>query len=66
MTNELNALESKIAQVAGLCHALRSENRDLQQRLAALEAEKLQLVERMNGARERLESLVGQLPEAKT
>ena len=65
MVNELNALESKIAQVAGLCHALRNENRELQQRLAAAEAEKQQLVERMNGARERLESLVGQLPEAK-
>ncbi|MFC5302265.1 hypothetical protein [Azospira restricta] len=65
MVNELNALENKIAQVAGLCRALRSENRELQQRLAAAEAEKQQLVERMNGARERLESLVGQLPEAK-
>jgi cell division protein ZapB len=65
MVNELNALESKIAQVAGLCRALRNENRDLQQRVAALEAEKQQLLERMNGARERLESLVGQLPEAK-
>ncbi|HEX5803598.1 MAG TPA: hypothetical protein VFY24_11275 [Azospira sp.] len=65
MINELNALENKIAQVAGLCRALRNENHDLQQRLTALEAEKQQLVERMNGARERLESLVGQLPEAK-
>ena len=49
-----------------MCRALRNENRDLQQRLAALEAEKLQLVERMDGARERLEALVGQLPEAKS
>lgn len=65
MINELTALEGKIAQVADLCRTLRSENRDLQQRLAALEAEKRQLVERMNGARERLESLAGQLPEAK-
>jgi len=65
MINELNALESKIAQVAGLCHALRNENRDLQQRIAALESEKRQLVERMDGARQRLETLVGQLPEAK-
>lgn len=65
MTNELNALEGKIAQVVSLCHALRSENFDLQRRIAALEAEKLQLVDRMNGARTRLESLVEQLPEAK-
>jgi cell division protein ZapB len=66
MVNELNALESKIAQVAGLCRALRNENRDLQQRLTALEAEKRQLVDRMNDARTKLESLVGQLPEANT
>jgi cell division protein ZapB len=65
MVNELNALESKIAQVAGLCRSLRNENRELQLRLTALEAEKRQLVERMSDARERLETLVGQLPEAK-
>ena len=65
MVNELNALESKIAQVAGLCRALRNENRDLQQRLRRLEAEKRQLTERMDTARSRLEALVGQLPEAK-
>lgn len=65
MVNELNALESKIAQVAGLCRSLRNENRELQLRLTALESEKRQLAERMSDARERLESLVGQLPEAK-
>jgi cell division protein ZapB len=65
MVNELNALESKIAQVAGLCRSLRNENRELQLRLTALESEKRQLVERMIDARERLETLVGQLPEAK-
>jgi len=65
MVNELNALESKIAQVAGLCRHLRNENRELQLRLTALESEKRQLAERMGSARERLESLVGQLPEAK-
>ena len=65
MVNELNALESKIAQVAGLCLALRNENRELQLRLVALESEKRQLTERMDNARERLETLVGQLPEAK-
>ena len=37
----------------------------MQQRLAALEAEKRQLAERMDTARSRLEALVGQLPEAK-
>jgi cell division protein ZapB len=65
MVNELNALESKIAQVAGMCRSLRNENRELQLRLTALESEKRLLAERMADARERLESLVGQLPEAK-
>lgn len=65
MVNELNALEGKIAQVAGLCRTLRSENRELQQRLFALETEKAQLVERMENARTRLETLVDQLPAAK-
>ena len=65
MVNELNALEDKIAQVAGLCRALRNENRELLLRLAALESEKRQLVERMDSARERLETLVGQIPETK-
>ena len=65
MKAQRSTVESKIAQVAGLCRHLRNENRELQLRLAALESEKRQLAERMGSARERLESLVGQLPEAK-
>ena len=65
MVNELNALESKIAQVAALCRTLRAENAELQQKLAAADGENKQLVERMSSARERLEQLAQQLPKAK-
>ncbi len=66
MVNELNALESKIVQVASLCRTLRAENTLLRQQLAAAEAEKNGLTERMETARSRIEQLVQQLPEAKT
>ena len=39
MVNELNALESKIAEVASLCRALRAENAQLKQQLVTLESE---------------------------
>ena len=66
MTNELNALESKITQVVSLCRTLRAENSQLKQRLAKADAEKKALSERMELARQRLEQLAEQLPEAKT
>ena len=66
MLNEFNALESKIAQTAALCRSLREENTQLRQQLAAAEAEKKRLVERMDTARERLEQLAQRLPEGET
>ena len=66
MTNELNALESKITQVVSLCRTLRAENSQLKQRLAKADAEQKALSDRMELARQRLEQLAEQLPEAKT
>ena len=66
MLNEFNALESKIAQAVSLCRSLREENTQLRQQLAAAEAEKKRLVERMDTARERLEQLAQRLPESET
>jgi cell division protein ZapB len=63
MVNELNALESKVTQVTSLCRALQSDNNLLRQQLAAAEAEKNGLAERMETARQRIERLVQQLPE---
>lgn len=65
MVNELNALESKIAQAVALCRTLRAENGELRQRLITLESDKLRLVGRMDTARARLEQVAQQLPEAK-
>ncbi len=65
MLNELNLLESKIALVVALCRSLRSENHGLREQLAAAEAERNRLAERMATACERLEQLAQQLPEAK-
>ena len=64
MVNELNALESKIAEVASLCRALRAENAQLKQQLVTLESDRSNLTQRMESARGRLEQLAGQLPEA--
>ncbi|HMW78731.1 hypothetical protein [Accumulibacter sp.] len=66
MLNELLALESRVTEVVALCHALRAENDGLKDQLAAAQAEKHQLVERMGEARSRLERITAQLPEAKT
>ncbi len=65
MVNELNALESKIAEVVSLCNALRAENAQLKQQLATAENDRNNLAERMESARARLEQLVLQLPETK-
>jgi cell division protein ZapB len=66
VNNELNALEGKITQVTSLCRALQSENNLLRQQLAAAEAEKNGLADRVETARKRIERLVQQLPEAGT
>lgn len=66
MLNEFNALESKVAQTVALCRSLREENTQLRQQLAAAEAEKKRLAERMDTARERLEQLAQRLPEGET
>ncbi len=65
MVNELNALESKIADVIALCNALRAENSELRESLAIANAAKQGLAERIHLARERLERLAKQLPAAK-
>lgn len=65
MVDELNALETKIAQVASLCRTLRAENVQLRNQLAAANDATKGLTERMEMARNRLEQLAEQLPKAK-
>jgi cell division protein ZapB len=63
MDAELTALEEKIRQATLLCQRLRDENRGLRQQLAALQGDKKQLAEKIDGARNRLETLLKQIPE---
>ncbi len=63
MNMELEALEAKIEGVVALVHQLRAENEVLRNQIAAAEAERLQLRQKMTVARERLELLMGKLPE---
>ncbi|QKS28883.1 MAG: hypothetical protein FAZ92_01661 [Accumulibacter sp.] len=66
MLNELNALESKVAQVIALCRNLRSENEQLREQLTAAENDRNRLAERMAAAAVRLEELAAQLPEGQS
>jgi cell division protein ZapB len=63
MDSELETLEHKIRQAAQLCQKLRDENRDLRQKLAAVQGDKKQLSEKIDGARSRLENILKQIPE---
>ncbi|WP_313951889.1 hypothetical protein [Accumulibacter sp.] len=65
MLNELNALESRVAEVVALCRSLRTDNDLLREQLAVAETEKQRLAERMGTACVRLEQLALQLPESK-
>ena len=60
---EFATLEEKIRQAARLCQRLRDENQGLRQQLAALQGDKRQLSEKIDGARNRLETLLKQIPE---
>jgi cell division protein ZapB len=63
MDNELSSLEEKIRQAAELCRQLRRENRELRQQVVALQGTRRQLEQKIDGARDRLERLVGRMPE---
>lgn len=63
MNTEIDALEGKIEQVIALVHQLRAENDVLRNQIAAAEAERLDLRQKMTAARERLEGLLDRIPE---
>ena len=63
MENELNALETKLAQLIQVSGKLRAENHQLRQELAqALSSNRL-CSDKMDVARARLEKLLTNLPE---
>jgi cell division protein ZapB len=63
MDQDLSALEDRVRLVAELCQRLRAENSDLRQRMARLTSENKTLADKINGAKDRLQGLLDQLPE---
>jgi cell division protein ZapB len=63
MDPDLLALEDRVRQVAELCQRLRAENSDLRQRMAQLTNHNKLLADKIDGAKTRLQGLLGQLPE---
>ena len=63
MNTEIEALERKIEEVIALVQQLRAENEVLRNQMAAAETERLELRQKMTVARERLEGLLGKIPD---
>ncbi len=66
MEPELSVLEERLDQVVQRFKALREENRDLRQQLAARTDENVRLGEKLNAARTRIEALLKLIPETET
>ncbi|HXZ50228.1 MAG TPA: hypothetical protein VEG27_14505 [Usitatibacter sp.] len=66
MDSELKDLEEKLAQLLQRLNALRTENRELRQQLAARTDENARLGEKLGAAKARIEALLKQIPETET
>ena len=63
MDADLKALEEKIGQFVELAQRLRADNRSLRQQLAQALNENKRLGEKVDSAKQRLESLLERMPE---
>lgn len=63
MDAEFDTLDGKIDQFLQLCQDLKSENRQLRQQLASVQADVKLLELKLDGAKTRLEALLRQIPE---
>ena len=63
MDAEFSSLEEKLDQLVQRLNALRVENRDLRQQLAARTDENARLGEKLSAAKTRIEALLKQIPE---
>lgn len=63
MHAELDALESKLAQMLERLQGMRGENIRLRQQVVALENTNKQLSDRLSEARGRMESLLTKIPD---
>jgi hypothetical protein len=66
MDQEISALEERLALVLARFKALREENRDLRQQLAARTDENARNAEKLAAARTRIEALLKQIPETES
>jgi cell division protein ZapB len=66
MDSELSGLEGKLTQLVQRLNALRAENRDLRQTLAARTDENSRLGEKLAAAKTRIEALLKQIPETES
>jgi cell division protein ZapB len=66
MDAELSSLEERLAQLVQRLRALRDENRDLRQQLAAKTDESARVGEKLQAAKTRIEALLKQIPETET
>jgi cell division protein ZapB len=64
MDSELKSLEQKISQLVGFSQRLREENHTLRQQVVQEQNHNKHLNEKLNGAKQRLQSLLDQIPES--
>ena len=66
MESDLSALEQKLAQLVERFEALRGDNRELRQQLAARADENVRLAEKLAAAKTRIEALLKIIPETES
>lgn len=66
MDQELSALEERLGLLVQRLKALREDNRELRQQLAARTDENARNAEKLNAARSRIEALLKQIPETES
>jgi uncharacterized protein (TIGR02449 family) len=66
MDQELSTLEERLGLLLQRLKALREENRELRQQLAARTDENARNGEKLNAARSRIEALLKQIPETES
>ena len=66
MDADLSGLEQRLAQLIQRLEALRAENRELRQQVAARTDENARLGEKLAAAKSRIEALLKQIPETET
>ncbi len=66
MDPEFDTLEERLGQLVKRLEALRNENRELRQQLAARTDENSRLGEKLGAAKSRIEALLKQIPETES